>query len=53
MSEKFDGQSIQDMQKWIEDNPTKFDGIIERYRKIKEMENNPYAHYYGWNKPID
>lgn len=53
MFKLYDGQSIQDMEKWIEDNPGKFDGIIERVRMISTMKENPYGHYYGYNKPID
>lgn len=50
---KYDGQTIEEILKWIEDNPSYFDGVRERLAMIKEMQENPYAHYYGYNRPID
>lgn len=49
----YKGQSIQDMEEWIKENPGYIDGVLERYRMIREMKDNPYAHYYGYGKPID
>jgi hypothetical protein len=49
----FDGQTIEEMLQWVSAHPTQVDGVVERYRMIKEMRENPYDHYYGYNRPID
>lgn len=53
MRSKFYGQTIKELEQWIKDNPTYIGGCLERYKIIKEIQDNPYAHYYGYNKPID
>lgn len=49
----YDGQSIQTMLDWIVANPTQIDGVLERTRMVKEMQDDPYSHYYGYRRPID
>lgn len=49
----YKGQTIQEMKDWIADNPTYIDGVLERLMMIREMKEDPYNHYYGYNTPID